>query len=788
MKTTFLLSSAALLACLPAQAPQTRDPNHPLPPTVSPLDKTTPQRPSVREALPAPAAKPAPVLGQQDAVRRSSPRPDGTVRPELHAVQFDRPLATGALWAIGHDWKASFDGRGFDFIPFLGSQAPRNFPLRVELDQVTVGGQTLALVAGEPEQVGYSVRTPRGGLTEVVDTTLRNVEQSWVFQTLPNRGAIQVEVRLAGDFTAAASADGLRFANEHGSVAYERAVAVDATGARLTLPITWTGTEAHIVVPATFVERAQLPLVIDPLLGSVTTIGAGAGATEYQRDADVATIQSLDRTCVVWRREWSATDQDCWAQLYDSSLTAVGGIFSIDFTGLDWLAPAVAGNNYSQSFLCVSEVRTGTLYYIAGRRIAGAGGALGAQFDIERDGVAGHSAGNNFRPDVGGDFFYGTLAYWAVTFEHEFTTTDHDIYVKLVRQDGTLLTTGPTAVDAATTFESNPCISKQNGNPAQWFVAYQRTYTAAPFDQEILGKFVLWNGTVQAPNPYIAGSVANETLPATSSPVLVNGTYYYMVAHETDSGVSGGQRDILCKVYDTTGTFQASMNLNAAQAAGAYQTYDQQAPDCDSDGVRFVVGYTEPWGGSFDFETHVATLAFLTGPASLRIDDERVGLGLSVNDEFGTRICSFFSGGGQSSPYYAVVDANWGTNTIELYRYGGYSPGTQFAYFASACGAPVSITPSGNTAVGGTVTITVANGNLSGTVFGYPGYIPLGALGCNCVLGVNYGILSGNPLVWTVPGNPVFIGTVLSVQGWTAVGTNCLGFIDLSDTVDFTVR
>ena len=35
---------------------------------------------------------------------------------------------------------------------------------------------------------------------------------------------------------------------------------------------------------------------------------------------------------------------------------------------------------------------------------------------------------------------------------------------------------------------------------------------------------------------------------------------------------------------------------------------------------------------------------------------------------------------------------------------------------------------------------------------------------------------------------PTFVGITLSVQGYAAVGTSCLGFLDLSDTIDFTIR
>lgn len=55
---------------------------------------------------------------------------------------------------VGRTWKANFDGTGCTVVPFLGSEAPRNFPLRLELAQATVGGEPLALVAGKPVVTG----------------------------------------------------------------------------------------------------------------------------------------------------------------------------------------------------------------------------------------------------------------------------------------------------------------------------------------------------------------------------------------------------------------------------------------------------------------------------------------------------------------------------------------------------------------------------------------------------------------------------------------------------------
>ncbi|MEO6593767.1 MAG: hypothetical protein ABIP94_03340 [Planctomycetota bacterium] len=139
------------------------------------------------------------------------------------------------------------------------------------------------------------------------------------------------------------------------------------------------------------------------------------------------------------------------------------------------------------------------------------------------------------------------------------------------------------------------------------------------------------------------------------------------------------------------------------------------------------------------------------------------------------------------SSRYVIVGANHGSNDIQVWEYGGYAPGPRFSYVYTQCGS-LTLLESGTPLVGNTLTFTVANGALSGTIFGYPGFIPLTSLGCNCSRGVQNGLFFGNPLVWTIPANPIFVGTALAVQGYTVLGSNCLSTFDLSDTVNFTIH
>lgn len=795
MNTHAMLAAAALLASLSAQDPQVRDPNHPLPPTASTIVSTppivsvrTPAAQAVGPNLPAVTRAPG-------AQRRTTRQVDAAMKSRLDTVMFDRPTADGPLWAMGQNWKASFDGAGFDFIPFLGADAPRNFPLRVELASAAVAGEALALPAGNPTQRGFAVHTARGSLTEVVDLRLNEVEQSFLFTALPTRGAVAVEVRLAGDYVGTPIPGGLRFGNEHGAVEYTKAVAFDANGRSVTLPIDWDGAMARMEIPADFVANAALPLVLDPRLTTTSTnVGTGAPAGQPQDDPDVATIEipgGTSRSLVVWRRQFSLGDRDCWGVLLDANAVPVGSEFTLDFTSLDWLAPAVAGLQAAQNYLVVSEIRTGTTNYIGGRLVPVSPTATpGSLFNIERAGVVGLS-GNNFRPDVGADPFpASSSAFYCVVFEKEVGANNNDIYYKLVRSDGTLVTTNPTALDTGTNNQSNPCISKSN-RESLWMVSWQSKYQFPPFDEEIYGAMINWPGTLVVPAFSIATSVDDETAPATSSPfVSPTGAELRAVVFERATA-AGQQRDLWIRAFDTAGAQVGQFALTQNEVAAAIP-YDQRSPDIDTDLSRLVVGWTEPFAGTADTETFVSTIAFVgPGSASWRIDESRVSLGSSLGNELNTRICARASGGRNVvSPDYLIVGSLDTPNRIEAYLYGGYSAGNFFSTFASACGASgLTLTASGRAVVGSPVSFNVNTAAPAGTVFGEPGFQSLFPLGCtSCVLGVQNFVLLGGSLSFTIPANVNLVGLTYSVQGYGFTGTNCLGLFDLTDTIDMTIR
>jgi hypothetical protein len=706
-------------------------------------------------------------------------QPPRTGRPLPDRVLFDEPR--GDVWATGHTWKAGFDAGGFTFIPYFGSDATRNFPIRIELDAVHVGGEALAVRSGSVRRTEQRITIDRGAVVETIDTTLTHVEQSFVLQTLPNRGAVTFAIRMQSELAASGGGiDGLTFANEFGSVRYHKAVAIDARGASLALPIEWRGDGARITIPADFVAAAELPLVLDPIVQ--TNNGIAPGETLLQRLPDCATLQSPDRCCVVWQRQWSATDQDCYGDLLDGALNYVlTYVIVLDSTGESWVEPRVASNANSRTFLVVAQSTLGGNTFIVSRLINGQTGATGQVVDVERGGLVG-LPGRNFSPDVGGDPFGGTLAYYCVVWAHETTASNKDIHFKLLDQNGQLLSTMPTVLSNLPTDEDRPSISETN-RTSEWRLAWQRRGLFPPFDWNIDGGHIGWDGTITVQPYVIVGWTGDQTLPSCSSPIVaVDGSEVHMVAFER---AMGGHADIHCVFLNLQGLGIDQLALSQSEAFGLFQSRNQILPECDSDGTSFAVGYSESNG--FDYDTLVSTVRW-TPFGGARIDETRVSLGQTPGvDDYWTRIAAWHSGGLLPNAQYVIAGGRIATNDIAVWSYGGYQPGAAFAYYPTQCGT-LSILPNGSAAIGSNVRFDVITQAPSGTVFGTPGVIPLTSLGCNCYLGVANGIFAGNPLQFTIPGDPGLVGSVFSIQGFGFSGQNCLGLFDLSDTVDMTIR
>jgi len=615
--------------------------------------------------------------GAGDGAKPAGDRPTtqlGGATPADAHFQLDT-ASNGDLWAFGGSYKARFGRDGASYIPFLGSDAPRNFPLTFSLERVTSGGAVVAFPRDvAPAFEGDAAVYRRGTLVERYDVALGRVEQSFVFDTLPSAGELVVIIDVQSELVGQGSSNGLSFVNERGRVDYSGAIAIDADGRRLALATELVDGDVRIVVPAAFISLAALPLVIDPV---ITTWNPNVG-TSLDFQSDIAYDASQNRFLVVYEREFSAADHDVWGELFSPSTGApiAGSGIYVDFTGAYWSKPRCANNRLASQFLVVAELQ-GAPVEIWGRTREAEDTTQGAQFQVSAAG----GSGDKVNPDVGGDPELTGPTYYCVVWERVFSAgIDHDVHARVVRTNSTLLGTSVLLIDnTSATYDKFPTISKHNGlapfSDQAWNIAWSRQFSVADWD--VRGAQVRWDGTVQAPSFSLDFSGNDHWRPVVSTSLTpsANGREY-LVAYEL---YGGSEVDIQATAMAGT-TLLASTNLS--DLLGVAAGLDSISPAVETDGNHFAVAFSEQFvPGSGDYDVYIAGV-YLAG-STLHVSEGPVNLAFSGSFEGDAQITALYGAGYSSSWLGVSWTDNAGTSNIEAATYslpGSYGPfiGTRY--------------------------------------------------------------------------------------------------------------
>jgi hypothetical protein len=618
---------------------------------------------SAQEAKLPPAPEVAPVL---EAVPARTPRfvedarnaerarndtgeslPASAVRRLSNAVErthveYDEP-GDGSVWARGSDYKVGFDAHGVAYAPFLGSKAPRDFPVTFRTEHVSIGGSEIAFDASaSPTRAGDRVRFERGAFAEVYDLTPSSIEQSFVFETLAQRGEIVVRMGAQTELTGRSTQDGLEFSNERGAVRYGRATAIDADGARTDATTTLTDAGIEIRVPADFVAHAQLPLTIDPV---VSTFNLDTSLIDSY-DPDIAYDSTADRWMVVYEEIFSLTDHDVHYLMLNSTGSVVSsGYVEVSIT-LDWRMPKVANNGFYNRFLVVAQVQSFQFHDIEGRVYqADTGLPLpGGSFGISGSGVPYEM----LDPDVGGSY----LSDFCVVWERVYSNTDRDILYRLVNPDGFGEGTGFSALDnSGSTLDAVPSISKTN-NGGKWNVAYERVWVQnnTLLEADIRGGRINFDGTLTGPAFPVDGSPVHTRHPSASS--CLNGTDQWAIAYERDLGTDWD----IGVIYMNGENATENANLTGFESitgASSNVFEDQLQPVIDSDGTSFAIVYSESVpGSSTDWNVFVSTMS-LAG-SHIELSEGHKILAGSFKPDDNPSIASTGGAGGPLRRYLAV--------------------------------------------------------------------------------------------------------------------------------------
>jgi len=522
-------------------------------------------------------------------------------------VYWDRP-GDGAIWARGRDWKASFDARGATFIPFLGSSAPRNFPVRLELAHVTRGGEELALANAQPSQAADDVTIERGALREVWHASPDALEQTFVLDALPGSGDLVLDVATASELAAEPSVDGgVRFANELGGVRYGRATAIDANGDRIALADEIVDGARKLRVPASFLAHAVLPLTIDPVL-QTNSITNGAAIDLLP---DIASDGVNLAYNVVYEQIYSSSDTDVYSISTDSlGAPNPSSVVYIDFTSDTWAIPKIAYNALHQTFLTVAQVGVAGSAHpiIRGRARSATSTSVYAQQTLN-----GAEPGDKFYVDVGGDPELTGPTYFFVAWTRNFTANDWDIHARLVDFDGTPLGTSIIDLENSTAFDWHPRVSKTDGrapfDSQMWNITWMREQPAG-YD-EVWAAQVRWDGTiVNSTFDITSGFEASYPVPSSPMDATGYGTNPRPYAVTWFTGSTSDHDTFMATMRGTTVDFAINFN----QYDGSDRSEDQIYPEVDTDGAHFAITYLESYNHSAsDYDAYVGSVVSTPG-------------------------------------------------------------------------------------------------------------------------------------------------------------------------------
>ncbi|MEO0649147.1 MAG: hypothetical protein AAFZ65_00535 [Planctomycetota bacterium] len=272
--------------------------------------------------------------------------------------------------SIGPNWKALYRAGGVTFVPALGATAPATRTIEFRFEGASVGNVPIGTYdhAVEPLLVEDQIQFLRGdGLTELYEATSEGLAQSFVFDRLPLRdgdlvvtGTLTTDLERASDPAAGAR---LRF-TEPGlaDVTIRDVLGYDARGREVPGTLSLQGDRLELRLPASFVAQAELPLVLDPVVGVETQVFPGPGLID-EDEVDVAhgRFGFLRKYCMVFSRYFSSTDTDIVAVRVDTN----SGVFEQTYLieqdiGFIDTAPVVAFNAVEGTFPICWQRQTGT--------------------------------------------------------------------------------------------------------------------------------------------------------------------------------------------------------------------------------------------------------------------------------------------------------------------------------------------------------------------------------------------------------------------------------------------
>ncbi|MEZ6016970.1 MAG: hypothetical protein R3F49_17765 [Planctomycetota bacterium] len=642
-----LAALLALAAPAHAQRSGARDPHH---------GRPAPTGGQVDDAVAAPRGEASP-LAQDPQPRALAAAPDGAPRS---AAQAEPPLGSGpantitppdprsmihytehedGLWIRGRTYKARVAPTGFTYVPFLGTSAPRNFPLQLRLAAATLAGVELRLTdAAAVTRDGARFVLDRGAVDVVYDVALDSIEQSFVIDAAGATGELVLELALESELEGAPAAAGLSVRCPYGGVSYGAAVVFDGRGRRADVPLTLAATALTLTVPAEFLRAAEGLIVVDPTL-STFSVDTSSGDQDYP---DVSYDATTNRYTYVYEDMFSGTDTD----IYRTTVSAQGLFVSAGFIeggAEQWTSPSAANLGWADRTLVAAERVNPTtgLVEIAGRIFNEATGALGPVIVIGDTG----GSWDNFRPDVGGSASPSSNAVFIVVWERRFSASQSLGRFRTVTADGALNPVQFFDASGSNSLTEEVRVSKSTGDALlvnRWNIAYRVQNLTNDVDQVRSLQVNTSGSIVSGPSVVEVGPVGHRLreIDVSDGLRLAGLAPTYVVTYDDATHATRDLALILCRDAQPVALFDLGERENTALQP------DQAQARLAATGDKFLVTYLEPLAGAPTSHNVFLTAFDLVESNEVAISERRTHLGTTVGFYRGAAaIASRASGG-----------------------------------------------------------------------------------------------------------------------------------------------
>ena len=706
------------------------------------------------------------LLGAQEPLRPAALPPLRAPTP-LQRVLWDRD-GDGDTWALARQYRLRFGAHVVEFVPFLGSAAPRTYPLALQLVAVRWGAATLPVGGATLQRTQDRVVLDRGTAQEIWTAGLDTAEQSFVIQAPVARpGDLSLRLAVTTDLEFLGQDDlGLRFgAPGLGKVRYGHAVAIDARGRRLTIGSRWSGGGIELDVPGWFTAEAAWPVTIDP----VVSLFDVANSTRQQLNSDCAYLDSTtDRFwAVVFDDRFATNDDNILMRRYDETGAFIDEI-PIEITAANTRRPSVAAAGSQSRFLVSWEVvGSSGAAAIAAREVDASASVLPV-FSVST-GTTDHR-----NPCVAGCLRTApdnqqSLLVWDV----DAGAGARNIVGRLFNHN--VRTLGPLFAIASTTADERlPRASRGRAVSDTWLVAF-----ASDSGARFVG--VTTAGT-------LVGSLQDfETGAADATPdVAGDGDRFVVLTARAVSVVSTNLfcRRLTRRLLGFSGA--AAFDLSALEPGVTSRFHTQ--PRLAFDGCRFSYIYQDALGGTLGDQTFAATFRDVTPPV---FEEGHVRVLTETNINHPHAITARTSGSGSAGRYLITTGRiRPGTSPdvdIRAALWDGTQPGASVSVVSTLCSnsprpddlvlQPTSLPPCPGadiefflpTSSGGTVLYLVGPPSV------LP--IPLCAGVGTCKLGVGQVLFSsiGQFLAFQIPCDPGLLGGTIAVQAFEIFTGNHAG-------------